>query len=416
MPADVARAVEAVWRIEGRRIVAALARMAGDFGLAEDVAQEALAEALGSWPGQGVPQNAGAWLTAVAKRRLIDGWRRRGRLDERYAQLAHEMGDTSDLAWEPIEDDLLRLVFTACHPVLSRESQIALTLRVVGGLTSQEIARMLMVPVATVQARITRAKKTLAAANVPFATPDPPEWPARLVGVLGVIYLIFTEGYAATAGERGIRPDLADEALRLGRMLRGIVPREPEAHALVALMELQRSRFAARESPGGGPVLLDEQDRSRWDRGQIARGSAVLREAERCARARGRGNGPYALQAAIAECHCRAVSVDDTDWEGIVLLYEALCRIAPNPMADLARAVAVSMSTGPATALRIVDEIAASGRLRGSAALPGVRGELLTRLGRTDEARSALSAAAALATNDAQRSVFERKLARLTER
>lgn len=408
---DVARAVEAVWRIEGARIIASLAKMTGDLGLAEDVAQEAVAEALASWPDAGVPANTGAWLTAVAKRRVIDSWRRRERLDERHRAIAHDLAEAADDTWEPIDDDLLRLVFTACHPALSRESQIALTLRVVGGLTTVEIARMLLVPVATVQARITRAKKTLAAANVPFQTPDPSEWRERLGGVLGVVYLIFTEGYAATTGERWTRPNLADEALRLGRVLAGLLPREPDVHGLVALMEFQRSRFAARESRTGEPVLLTDQDRTRWNRAQILRGRAALRRADEAAAARRRGRGAYALQAAIAECHCVAASVDDTDWERIVVLYEALGRIAPSPVVDLNRAVAVSMATGPANALRVVDQLAAAGGLRGSAMLPSVRGELLARLGRRDEARREFEAAAALTSNDAQRSVLEAKAA-----
>lgn len=413
MELDVTRAVEAVWRIEGARIVATLARMTGDLGLAEDVAQEAVVEALASWRANGIPSNSGAWLTAVAKRRVIDAWRRRERLDERYAAIAHRLSAADEEAWAPIDDDLLRLVFTACHPALSRESQVALTLRVVGGLTTQEIARMLLVPVATVQARITRAKKTLAAARVPFETPDPAEWRSRLAGVLGVVYLVFTEGYAATAGERWMRPELADEALRLGRVLAGLMPREPEAHALVALMEFQRSRFAARESASGEPVLLTDQDRSRWDRSQIARGSAALRLADERARARHAGRGPYALQAAIAECHCRAASIDDTDWDRIVLLYETLGRIAPSPIVELGRASAVAMATGPATALRILDALEASGALRGSPLLPGIRGEMLARLGRTDEARASFTDAAALTPNDAQRAVLERRVAEL---
>lgn len=410
---DVSRAVEAVWRIEGARIVATLAKMTGDLGLAEDVAQEAMAEALASWPEHGVPANTGAWLTAVAKRRVIDAWRRRERLDERHRAIAHDLSEAAEDEWMPIDDDLLRLVFTACHPALSRESQIALTLRVVGGLTTVEIARMLLVPVATVQARITRAKKTLAAAHVPFETPDPSEWAERLGGVLGVVYLIFTEGYAATTGERGMRPDLADEALRLGRVLAGLLPREPDVHALVALMEFQRSRFAAREDREGTPVLLADQDRTRWDRTQISRGRAALRRSDEVASSRRRGRGAYALQAAIAECHCVAASVDDTDWERVVVLYEALGRVAPNPIVDLNRAVAVSMATGPATALRIVDEIADSGQLRTSPLLSSVRGELLARLGRADEARAEFETAASLTPNDAQRSVLERKAAAL---
>jgi len=411
MSLDVQRAVEAVWRIEGPRIVASLAKMTGDLGQAEDVAQEALAEALVSWPAHGVPVNTGAWLTATAKRRAIDAWRRRERLDERHRLLAHELAESGEDAWEPIDDDLLRLVFTACHPALSRESQVALTLRIVGGLTTTEIARMLLVPVATVQARITRAKKTLAAARVPFETPDPSEWRERLTGVLGVVYLIFTEGYAATTGARWMRPDLADEALRLGRVLSGLLPREPEPHALVALMEFQRSRFAAREDAAGDPVLLADQDRSRWDRAQIARGRAALRRAD--AAASGRARGSYALQAAIAEHHSVAAHIDDTDWEGIVVLYEALGRLTPSPVVELNRAVAVSMATGPATALRIVDEIASSGTLSGSPLLPGVRGELLARLGRRDEARAEFIRAAEGTANEAQRRVLEGKAAAL---
>lgn len=412
-PTDAARAVDAVWRIEGARIVAALARMTGDLGFAEDVAQEAVAEALASWPEHGIPANTGAWLTAVAKRRVIDAWRRRERLDERHRAIAHDLAEAIEDVWEPIDDDLMRLVFTACHPALSRESQVALTLRVVGGLNTVEIARMLLVPVATVQARITRAKKTLAAAHVPFETPDPSEWRQRLDGVLSVVYLVFTEGYAATTGERWTRPDLADEALRLGRVLAGLLPREPAVHALVALMELQRSRFAARESLTGAPVLLADQDRTRWDRSQIARGRSALRRADAEAAARGQGRGAYALQAAIAECHCLAPSVAETDWERIVLLYEALGRIAPSPVVELNRAVAVSMATGPATGLRIVDGLVAAGELRGSALLPSVRGELLARLGRTAEARAEFVEAASRTASAPQRALLEAKAAAL---
>lgn len=410
MDADVTRAVEPVWRIEGARIVGALARMTGDLGLAEDVAQEAVAEALGSWPDAGVPRNAAAWLTAVAKRRMIDAWRRRERLDEQHRRIAAELDEAVDDDWEPIEDDVLRLVFTACHPALSRESQVALTLRVVGGLTTTEIARMLLVPVATVQARITRAKKTLAAADVPFATPEPGEWGERLAGVLGVVYLVFTEGYAATGGDRWTRPDLADEALRLGRSLAGMLPREPDVHGLVALMELQRSRFAAREDRTGTPVLLEDQDRTKWDRAAILRGRRALDAADRAARARARGRGPYALQAAIAKCHCDAPTAAETDWDQIVVLYEALGRIAPNPVVELSRAAAVAMATGPATALQIVDGLVATGALRGTAMLPGVRGELLARLGRTDVARDELRTAAQLTASEPQRRVLQRKL------
>lgn len=406
---DIRRTVDAVWRIEGARIVATLARMTGDLGLAEDLAQEAVLDALTQWPESGVPHNAGAWLTAVAKRKAIDGWRRRARLDDRYRAIAHDLAEAGDDEWQPIDDDVLRLVFTACHPVLSREAQVALTLRVVAGLTTDEIARLLLVPVATVQQRIVRAKKTLAAAKVPFEAPEPNEWGARLSGVLGVVYLLFTEGYAATSGDRWIRIELANEALRLGRVLAGLLPREPEVHGLVALMEFQASRFAARTARDGSAVLLADQDRSRWDHAQIQRGLAALERAD----AVGRGRGSYGLQAAIAECHATARSVDETDWDRIVLLYEALGRLAPSPVIELNRAVAVSMATGPANALRIVDQLASDGALRGSHLLPSVRGELLAQLGRTEEARSELLTAANLAANDRERAVLRAKAAAL---
>ncbi|GAA1154970.1 RNA polymerase sigma factor [Ornithinicoccus hortensis] len=406
---DIRRTVDAVWRIEGARVVATLARVTGDFGLAEDLAQEAVADALTQWPESGVPRNAGAWLTAVAKRRAIDAWRRRERLAERYQAIAHDLTEAAEQEWQPIEDDMLRLVFTACHPVLSREAQVCLTLRVVGGLTTEEIARIMLVPVPTVQARITRAKKTLAAATVPFEAPEPGQWRERLSGVLGVVYAVFTEGYAATSGDRWIRPDLALEALRLGRVVARLLPRESEAHGLVALMEFQASRFAARVAADGTPVLLADQDRSRWDRSQIRRGQSALALADRV----GRGRGSYALQAAIAQCHAVAPSVADTDWDRIVVLYEALGRIAPSPVVDLNRAVAVSMATGPATALRIVDGLASAGALRGSYLLPSVRGELLARLGRTEEARSELLTAAGLAANEREQAVLRAKAAAL---
>jgi RNA polymerase sigma factor (sigma-70 family) len=405
----VQRRLDAVWRIESARIVATLAKMTGDVGLAEDLAQEALVEALTQWPQSGVPQNAGAWLTAVAKNKAIDGWRRRARLDERYRAIARDLSETTDAEWQPIDDDVVRLVFTACHPVLSREAQVALTLRVVAGLTTDEIARLLLVPVATVQQRIVRAKKTLSAAHVPFEAPDPAEWPARLGAVLGVVYLLFTEGYAATSGDRWMRTELANEALRLGRVLAGLLPREPEVHGLLALMELQASRFAARTAPDGSPILLTDQDRSRWDRTQIARGRDALKRVD----ALGRGRANYALQAAIAECHAIAPSVAETDWEQIVVLYEALGRVAPSPVVELNRAVAVSMATGPATGLRVVDELAAQGALRGSHLLPSVRGELLARLGRVDEAREELLVAARLAGNERESAVLRAKAAAL---
>jgi RNA polymerase sigma factor (sigma-70 family) len=406
---DSERTVDAVWRIESARIVATLARMTGDLGLAEDLAQEALVDALTQWPDEGVPRNPGAWLTAVAKRKAIDGWRRRERLDERYRAMARDLSETSEDEWQPIDDDVVRLVFTACHPVLSRESQVALTLRVVAGLTTEEIARLLLVPVATVQQRIVRAKRTLSAAHVPFEAPDPGEWTARLGAVLGVVYLAFTEGYSATSGDRWIRTELANEAVRLGRVLAGLLPREPEVLGLLALMELQASRFAARVTLDGRVILLADQDRSRWDRHQIERGRAALARVDEL----GRGRGSYALQAAIAECHAIAPSVDETDWERIVVLYEALGRIAPSPVVELNRAVAVSMATGPATALGIVDRLASAGALRGSHLLPSVRGELLARLGRNDEARSELVAAAGLAGNERESAVLRAKAAAL---
>jgi RNA polymerase sigma factor (sigma-70 family) len=406
---DIRRTVDAVWRIESPRIIATLAKMTGDVGLAEDFAQEAIVDALTQWPQSGVPQNAGAWLTAVAKRKAIDGWRRRERLDERYRAIAHHLEETGDDEWQPIDDDVLRLVFTACHPVLSREAQIALTLRVVGGLTTEEIARMLLVPIATVQQRIVRAKKTLSAARVPFEAPDPGEWLDRLSAVLRVIYLVFTEGYAATSGDRWIRTELASEAVRLGRVLAGLLPREPEVHALVALMEFQASRFAARIDRDGAPILLADQDRSRWDRAQIERGRAALRRADDL----GRGRAGYGLQAAIAECHAIAPTIDETDWERIVLLYDALGQLVPSPVVELNRAVAVSMATGPANALLIVDRLDSQGPLRGSHLLPSVRGELLARLGRTEEARSEFLTAARLTANERESAVLRAKAAAL---
>ncbi|PXY36290.1 RNA polymerase sigma factor [Prauserella flavalba] len=415
-------AVAAVWRIESARIVGALARYTGDFALAEDLAQEALAEALVNWPREGVPRNPAGWLLTVGRRRAIDTFRRRSALDERYAVLAQELGeggaasgrpqaDDGDVPWDPdqIDDDVLALMFVSCHPVLSREARVALTLRVVGGLTSDEIARAFLVPTATVQARITRAKKTLGAAKVPFAVPPASERAERLGSVLSVLYLIFTEGSSASSGDELIRFDLAGEAQRLARVLTRLVPDEPEVHSLLALLELTAARFPARTGPDGEPVLLEHQDRRRWDQAAIRRGRAALARAERA----GRGLGAYGLQAAIAECHAVAPSVEETDWDRVVLLYEALGRLAPSPVVDLNRAVAVAMASGPAAALSIVDELAASGALAGSQLLPTVRGELLTRLGRTDEARAELELAASLCGNERERAVLERKLADL---
>lgn len=406
------RAVAAVWRIESAKIIATLTRTVGDFALAEDLAQDAVAEALATWPAAGVPANPAAWLTAVAKRRAIDGWRRRERYDERIAAIAHdlerEQADAADAdPWDPdaIDDDVLRLIFIACHPVLSREAQVALTLRVVGGMGTDEIARAFLVPVATVQQRIVRAKKTLGAAQAPFELPPREEFRERLASVLGVLYLIFNEAHTASAGDDWMRPDLAREATRLGRVLAGLLPREPEVHGLVALMELTAARFPARVDANGDPVLLGDQDRARWDRGAITRGRAALAKVD----ALGRGRGPYALQAGIAECHAVAASVDDTDWERIVILYEALLQLNPSPVVELNLAAAVAMATGPASALRIIDRIDSSGALRGYHLLPATRGELLRRLGQEDEARKAFAAAAALAGNDRERMLLQRR-------
>jgi RNA polymerase sigma factor (sigma-70 family) len=406
--------VEAVWRIESARIVGALARYTGDFALAEDLAQEALAEALVTWPREGVPRNPSGWLLTVGRRRAIDGFRRRAALDDRYAALARELGEggatsetDSDVLWDPdqIDDDVLALAFIACHPVLSREARVALTLRVIGGLTSDEIARAFLVPTATVQARITRAKKTLAAARVPFEVPLPQQRRERLGAVLSVVYVIFTEGSTATSGEEWIRSDLAHEALRMARVLARLMPDEPEVLGLLALLELTAARFPARVGPDGEPVLLQQQDRRRWDRAAIRRGRAALAHAERV----GRGLGAYGLQAAIAECHATAPSVEETNWERVVLLYDALGRLAPSPVVDLNRAVAISMAEGPAAALPIVDDLVAAEVLSGSHLLPSVRGELLTRLGRAQEARAELALAVRLCGNARERGLLERK-------
>ncbi|HEX7135227.1 MAG TPA: RNA polymerase sigma factor [Iamia sp.] len=406
-------AVAAVWRIESARLVGALARTTGDFALAEDLAQEALAEALVTWPRDGVPRNPGAWLMTVGRRRAIDGFRRRAALDQRYATLAQDRdeggGDVEDEAVvdpDRIDDDVLALLFISCHPLVSPEARVALTLRVVGGLTSDEIARAFLVPTATVQARITRAKKTLSAARVPFEVPPPDERRERLGSVLSVVYVIFTEGSTATSGDDLIRPDLAHEAIRLARVLAHLAPDEPEAHGLLALLELTAARFPARTGPDGEPVLLEDQDRRRWDRGAVRRGRAALARAGQV----GRGLGAYGLQAAIAECHAVAPSVPATDWERIVVLYEALGRLAPSPIVDLNRAVALSMARGPAAALRVTDDLVASERLAGSHLLPSVRGELLSRLGRVDEARAELEQAIGLCANPRERAVLQRKV------
>jgi RNA polymerase sigma factor (sigma-70 family) len=429
--ADRARreAVAAVWRIESARIVGALARYTGDFALAEDLAQEALAEALVTWPRDGVPASPAGWLLTVGRRRAIDAFRRRAALDERYAALARDLGeggatsgrppagpaqDGADLLWDPdrIDDDMLALMFISCHPVLSREARVALTLRVVGGLTSDEIARAFLVPAATVQARITRAKKALGTAGVQFAVPPARERAERLGSVLSVIYLIFTEGSSASSGGDLIRAGLAGEAQRLARVLARLMPDEPEVSGLLALLELTAARFPARTGPDGEPVLLEQQDRARWDHAAIRRGRAALARAEQA----GRGLGAYGLQAAIAECHAIAPSVGSTSWERIVVLYEALGRLAPSPVVDLNRAVAVAMAQGPAAALPIVDQLLATGAMPGSHLLPAVRGELLTRLVRIDEARAELERAVALCGNERERAVLRRKITDIANR
>jgi RNA polymerase sigma factor (sigma-70 family) len=416
-------AVAAVWRIESARIVGALTRLTGDFSLAEDLAQEALAEALVNWPRDGVPANPAGWLLTVGRRRAIDSYRRRSALDERYAALARDLDEGEAVGgaapaahgdgvlWDPdrIDDDVLPLIFTACHPVLSREAQVALTLRVVGGLTSDEIARAFLVPTATVQARITRAKKTLAAAAVPFEVPPAAERRERLGSVLSVVYLIFTEGSTASSGSELIRVDLAHEALRLARMLAHLVPDDAESYGLLALLELTAARFPARTDSSGQPVLLEDQDRRRWDRSAIRRGRAGLATAQKV----GRGLGPYGVQAAIAECHAVAASVEETDWDRVVLLYDILLRLAPSPVVSLNRAVAVSMAQGPAAGLAAVDELADDDLLKSSHLLPSVRGELLTRLRRYDEARAELGVAVERCASDQERIVLERKVAAL---
>ncbi|MEV6969534.1 sigma-70 family RNA polymerase sigma factor [Hamadaea sp. NPDC051192] len=402
--------VEAVWRIESARIVAALTRFTGDFGLAEDAAQEAVAEALESWP-VAAPSSPAGWLMATARRRAIDAIRRRAALQDRYALLAAEpvvaSGVEEDVDPDRIDDDILALMFVSCHPVLSPEARVALTLRVVGGLSSEQIARAFLVPVPTVQARITRAKKTIAAAGVPFELPPADQRRERLGGVLSVLYVIFTEGSTATSGDRLVRPDVAYEAIRLARTLAALQPDEPEVHGLLALCELTAARFPARTAADGSPILLEDQDRRRWDRSAIRRGLAAL------AKASPRGLGPYGLQAAIAAAHATAPSVEATDWDQIVVLYEVLGRVAPSPVVELNRAVAVAMASGPAQALAIVDELIASDRLPGSHLVPTVRGELLARLGRRPEARAELELAARLCTNERERSVLVRKAAAL---
>jgi RNA polymerase sigma factor (sigma-70 family) len=407
---DTHRAIDAVWRIESPRLVARLARMVGDIGVAEDLAQDAMVAALERWPASGVPDNPGAWLMATAKHRAIDYFRRNKLLDRKHAELGRDLEASQETAApdldaaidDPVGDDLLRLMFTACHPVLSTEARVALTLRLVGGLTTEEIARAFLIPVPTVAQRIVRAKRTLAEAGVPFEVPRGAELAGRLSSVLGVVYLVFNEGYTATAGDDWVRPALCEDALRLGRILAELAPEEPEVHGLVALMEIQASRLRARVGPSGEPVLLLDQDRSRWDHLLVRRGLAALERVEEL----GGASGRYALQAAIAACHARAPAAGDTDWERIVALYDRLAGIAPSPVVELNRAVAVAMAFGPAAGLERVDALVSEPSLEGYHLLPSVRGDLLLKLGRRDEARTEFERAAALARNARERELL----------
>jgi RNA polymerase sigma factor (sigma-70 family) len=407
---DVHRAIDAVWRIEAPKLIAGLARMVRDVGIAEDLAQDALVTALEKWPELGVPDNPGAWLMATAKRRAIDLHRRGKLLERKHAELGYELDARQDTAEQELDaaiddhigDDLLRLVFTTCHPVLSTEARVALTLRLLGGLTTPEIARAFLVPEPTIAQRIVRAKRMLAEANVPFEVPRPDELAVRLSSVLEVIYLIFNEGYSATAGDDWVRPTLCEDALRLGRILAELAPTEPEVHGLVALMELQASRLRARVDPAGKPVLLLDQDRSRWDRLLIRRGLAAL---DRATSIGGRP-GPYALQAAIAACHARAPAPEDTDWVRIASLYDALAQLTPSPVVELNRAVAVGMAFGPAAGLDVVEELTGEPAFKTYHLLPAVRGDLLKKLGRLDEARSEFERAASLTKNARERDLL----------
>ena len=411
-PADPRHAIETVFRLESPRVIAAVALLVRDVGIAEELAQDALVAALEQWPRDGVPDNPGAWLTATARHRAVDLIRRR----ENYARKLQEIGRTLDTTAPPeepadpddIDDDLLRLVFTACHPVLSAEARIALTLRLLGGLTTAEIARAFLTPEPTVAQRIVRAKKTLATRNIAFEVPYGPEREARLGSVLDVIYLIFNEGYAATAGDDWLRPALCEDALRLARVLSGLMPKESEVHALTSLLEFQASRAAARTGPDGEPVLLKDQNRRRWNRMLIARGITALHRADATATG---APGPYALQAAIAACHAHAYTYEETDWKSIATLYGLLAARAPSPVVELNRAVAVSMAEGPAQGLAIVDALAAEPTLRDYHLLPSVRGDLLARLGRTAEAREEFVRAAGLARNERERELLLRRAA-----
>jgi RNA polymerase sigma-70 factor (ECF subfamily) len=406
---DTHRTIDAVWRIESPSLIAGLARIVRDVGLAEDLAQDALVAALQQWPESGLPDNPGAWLMATAKHRAIDQLRRNTRLDRKYDELGRELEARQEMAVADLGsaidddgDDLLRLVFTTCHPVLSTEARVALTLRLLGGLKTEEIARAFLVSESTVAQRIVRAKRTLAEARVPFEVPGPDELAPRLSSVLEVIYLVFNEGYSATAGDDWVRPSLCEDALRLGRILAQLAPREPEVHGLVALMEIQASRLRARVGPTGEPILLLEQDRGRWDHVLIGRGLAALARAEQL----GGGFGTYALQAAIAACHARARTPEATDWERIVALYDALAQLAPSPVVDLNRAVALAMAFGPAAGLELVDELTSERSLENYHLLPSVRGDLLAKLSRFDEAGAEFERAAALTRNARERKLL----------
>ena len=411
-------AISAVWRIESAKIVASVARLVREIGLAEELAQDALVSALESWPGQGVPDNPGAWLMRVAKNRALDHLRHRKMQGEKLEQIGHALEaqealvvpdfvDALDAArQDEIGDDLLRLIFTACHPVLSTEARLALTLKLLGGLTTHEIARAFLVPEPTMAQRIVRAKRTLAEARVPFEVPRGDELGARLASVLEVVYLLFNEGYTATAGDHWMRPALTDEALRLGRMLAGLAAEESEVQGLLSLMELQASRMAARVDAAGRPILLADQNRARWDHLLVRRGLTALDMALALAESSARALGPYALQAAIAACHARAPTSAETDWVRIAALYDALAHTAPSPVVELNRAVAVSMAFGPAAGLAIIDVLRGDKALQNYQWLPSVRGDLLARLGRNDEARHEFERAAALAGNLRERELL----------
>jgi RNA polymerase sigma-70 factor, ECF subfamily len=415
--ADARRAIDAVWRIESARVIGGLARLVHDIGWAEDLAQDALVAALEQWPQSGIPDNPGAWLTATAKHRAIDQLRRQQMAERRHDELGRRQEreqstnelDLAATADDDIGDDMLSLLFATCHPMLSAQARAALTLRLFGGLTTPEIARAFLVSEATVAQRVVRAKRTLAEARVPLEVPSGSELGPRLASVLEVIYLIFNEGYSATAGTDWLRPALCEDALRVGRILAELLPGEPEIHGLVALMEIQASRTRARVGPEGEPVLLLDQDRSRWDRVLIGRGLRALARAERL----GGALGPYALQAAIAACHARAATADQTDWGRIVALYDALAQLSPSPVVDLNRAVAVSMAYGPEAALELVDALIDDNALSDYHLLPSVRADLLARLGRVDEARAELERALEMTQNESERGLLSRRAAEL---